>query len=280
MIVVSSPSKPFELTSKGTPRRHIIIKNYEPEIQALYDAVKDSSQTDIPAPPEWDRRSVQNFTREVVQKVMDMDLPDDADFFQQGCDSLQATYIRNSIIHAIRQAPNSERIRLSNNFVYENPTISSLASSICSLISSDGQGNGDKRERDAKVMEAMVEKFSVDFPMHTPRGAPAARSLDEVVFVSGTSGRLGAHLLAQVLARPSVKRVYAVNRPSKVNMKERQRETFESWELDTGLLESGRVVLVEADFAKAGLGIGEALYNEVSRCPPLSLVRLITWVFE
>lgn len=264
MIIVSSPSKPFELTSKGTPRRHTVIKNYEQEIQALYDAVKVSPQTDIPAPHKWDRSSVQDFTREVVQEVMDMDLPDDTDFFGQGCDSLQATHIHNAIIHAIRQTPNSERIRLSNNFVYANPTISSLATFLLSLLCSAGQSDGDKRERDVQAMEAMVEKYSVGFPIHTPRGAPAAESLDEVIFLSGTSGRLGAHLLAQLLARSSVKRVYAVNRPSKVDVKERQRKAFESWEMDMGLLESGRVILVEADCAKTDLGVGEALYNEVS----------------
>lgn len=263
MIIVSSPSKPFELTSKGTPRRHAIINNYDPEIQALYAAVRDSSQADIPAPQKWDESSVQDFIREVVHKVMEINLSDDTDFFQQGCDSLQTTYIRNAINHAIRQASGSERIRLPNNFVYANPTISSLASFILSLFSSDGQGNGDKSERDAKAMEAMVKKYSVDFPVHTARGAAGAESLDEVVFVSGTSGRLGAHLLAQLLARSSVKRVYAANRPANEDIRERQRKTFESWGLDTGLLGSGRVVLVEADFSKADLGIGEALYNEV-----------------
>lgn len=286
MIIVSSPSKPFEFTSKGTPRRHYIINKYEPEIKALYETIKESSQTDIPVPEDWDERSVQDFVREVVQKIMDMDLPDDIDFFQQGCDrydhgterlilllsnhdgvfllsSLQATYIRNAIMHAVRQPLSASRIRLPNNFVYANPTISSLSSFVFSLFSSHDQGSGDKRERDAKAMEAMLEKYSADFPVHRAGSGPAAESLDEVVMVSGTSGRLGAHLLAQLLEKSSVKKVYAVNRPSKEDVRERQKKTFENWELNAALLESGKAVLVEADFAKPFFGLSEEMYSEV-----------------
>lgn len=120
-------------------------------------------------------------------------------------------------MHALHQplAEAGSRLRLPNNFVYANPTISALSTFVMSLFRTDVQDSDEKREREAKAMVAMVAEYSTDFPVHSPRGAPAAKTVDEVVLVSGTSGRLGAHLLAQLLARPSVVRVYAVNRPSK-----------------------------------------------------------------
>lgn len=179
--------------------------------------------------------------------------------------SLQATYIRNAIIHALREplVSSGSRLRLPNSFVYNNPTISALASYILSLFSSNEQSAENNRERIAKSMQVMVSKYGGDFPVHNPHGAHEAKTLDEVVLVSGTSGRLGAHLLAQLLVKPSVTRVYALNRPSKQNILERQLKAFENWELDERLLAGGKVVLLEVDFTKADFGVGETVYNEV-----------------
>ena len=53
MITVSTPEKPFTYTAKNTPRRHAIIREYEPEIDALYAAVDESTQADIEPPHSW-----------------------------------------------------------------------------------------------------------------------------------------------------------------------------------------------------------------------------------
>jgi hypothetical protein len=36
MILTASPSKPFEYTPKGTPRRPVALRLYSSEIEALY----------------------------------------------------------------------------------------------------------------------------------------------------------------------------------------------------------------------------------------------------
>lgn len=171
-------------------------------------------------------------------------------------------------MHALRQplTNSGPHLRLPSSFVYINPTISALTSFILSLFSSDVQNTASTPEC---VMQAMVDKYSADFPVHNSRGAPAAKVLDEVVLVSGTSGRLGAHLLAQLLVKPSVVKVYALNRPSRQNVLERQLKAFENWELDVRLLAGGKVVLLEADFTKPDFGLGETLYNEVCPTSPL-----------
>lgn len=86
MIIVSIPSKPFEYNSKGNPRRHFMINEYEPEIQALYATIKESTQPDITVPENWDAVSVMEFVRRVVTKVMELEISDDADLFLEGCD--------------------------------------------------------------------------------------------------------------------------------------------------------------------------------------------------
>lgn len=169
-------------------------------------------------------------------------------------------------MHATRQplAQAGSSARLPYNFVYANPTISALSYFVMSLFGTNvGEDSASQSEREAKGMVSMVEKYSSELPMHNPGGAPAAKTVDEIVLVSGTSGRLGAHLLAQLLARPSVAKVYAVNRPSREGALDRQRSIFENWELDTKLLEGGKMVLLEGDFSKPDFGVGQGVYDEV-----------------
>ncbi|KAH7912513.1 hypothetical protein BJ138DRAFT_785417 [Hygrophoropsis aurantiaca] len=102
MIIVTSPSKPFEYTPKGTPQRNACLAAYEEEIEALYDAVKESSQPELIPPTQWTADSTLHYIRNVVEKVVLAPLTDDTDLFQVGCDSLQATWIRNTILRSLR----------------------------------------------------------------------------------------------------------------------------------------------------------------------------------
>lgn len=88
MILVTEPSKPFTYTAKNTPRRHVIIKEYEEEINKLYDAVDKSAQNSIILPTEWNTLSALELVRKVVGQVLvDTFIGDSEDlFFQHGCD--------------------------------------------------------------------------------------------------------------------------------------------------------------------------------------------------
>ena len=89
MIIVTSPSKPFTYSAKGTIRRQASIKEYQDEINAAYDAVKESSQENITAPTDWYNGEAKRYIREVVQKTMKakgQGVGDDADLFEGGLD--------------------------------------------------------------------------------------------------------------------------------------------------------------------------------------------------
>ena len=91
-------------------------------------------------------------------------------------------------------------------------------------------------------------------------------NLLETVLVTGTTGRLGSHLLAQLLARPDVVRVYALNRQplgSAKSLEVRSREAFKLWGLDESLLSDRKLLLLECNLAKSRLGIEHAVYEEV-----------------
>ena len=90
------------------------------------------------------------------------------------------------------------------------------------------------------------------------------RDRGDVVLLTGTTGALGAALLATLVSDPSVRKVYAFNRPS-VSMvhSERQKLALETAGYDPSIVNSPKVVLVEADMREDGLGVGPSLEREV-----------------
>lgn len=86
MVIVAKPSKPFTYTAKSTARRQAIIQDYEDEINAVYDAVDESNQTNIPLPLTWNIISSIDFVRAVVSKVLTRPVQVEDDLFEHGCD--------------------------------------------------------------------------------------------------------------------------------------------------------------------------------------------------
>jgi hypothetical protein len=86
MIIIASPAKPFVYTAKMTARRQAILKDYDAEINALYDVIEQTSQVDIPIPVEWSPSPSFDYVRRVVHKVMAQKVADGVDIFQHGCD--------------------------------------------------------------------------------------------------------------------------------------------------------------------------------------------------
>ncbi|KZT01334.1 acetyl-CoA synthetase-like protein [Laetiporus sulphureus 93-53] len=267
IIIVSKPSKPFTYTAKGTPRRHAVIKDYDEEIHELYKLIDQSTLSNIPAPPEWDIVDITDFVRAVIAKVMTHDVGDHDDLFEHGCDSLQATWIRNSLLRAVRNSAELETRKSAKTFVYEHPTIASLAAFISSVAS--GIENGKEISQQARVdaMNAMISTHTKAFPAHKESLRSALSSLDgDVVVLTGTTGSLGCRVLAELASDTTVARVYALNRSSssEQTLSERQKLAMATHGLDAGLLQGGKVILLESDVASTNLGLPEDVYEEVT----------------
>ncbi|KAJ3535272.1 hypothetical protein NM688_g7002 [Phlebia brevispora] len=265
MILVSSPSKPFTYTAKHTPCRHAIIQEYEKEIEILYNAVDETMQTDLPSPVTWNFTSVLDYVRTVVHGVLKHALGDSDDMFHFGCDSLQATWMRNTLLHALKGVTNTRLIP--DNFVYQHPTISSLAAFISATATSDysnwntlGDSQNTKRE-----MLRLVDKYSRDLPLHKPSLAMTCSSKD-VVVITGTTGVLGSALLARLVSEEDVERVYALNRKTQDAVTERQRIALQKQHVNADeVLTSSKVIWLEADEAEDNLGLSPGVYEEIRK---------------
>ncbi|KAJ7229429.1 hypothetical protein B0H12DRAFT_1147826 [Mycena haematopus] len=265
MILVAKPDKPFTYTAKMTARRQAIIVDYEGEIADLYDAVEETTRSGISPPVEWNPTSTLDFVRDVVYKVIACNVEDDVDIFRHGCDSLQATWIRNSLLRALRDSAAVETRQTTHNFVYEHPSIAGLGAYIFSLVSGKEQ-EGSSVSKEAKMHE-MVAKYTHEFPTHVGN-TDSPLSNAKVVIVTGTTGELGSYILSQLVNDSNVRRVYALNRGSQhaQSLRERQALALIDRGLDPNLLDSEKVVLLEADLSLAQFNLAKTVYQQMQQC--------------
>jgi hypothetical protein len=100
MILFTKPSKPFTYTGKETPRRHAILREYEPEIDELYASMDGATnlKSSIVPPKEWDISSTLTFVQAVVHDVMVNKVGDNDDLFEYGCDRFVSLFTFPSIV--------------------------------------------------------------------------------------------------------------------------------------------------------------------------------------
>lgn len=181
--------------------------------------------------------------------------------------SLQATWIRNTLSRALHESAKVDTRKITSNFVYDHPTIGSLASAVSALglgTSKDEGSSNISLSARTDAMRAMVARYSGDFPAHQA-GSGRPKASGDVVLVTGTTGSLGCHLLSRLASDPEVGRVYAFNRASR-DLKavgERQRLALIDRGLDAGVLESKKVVVLEGDLTAVNFGLAETTYKEV-----------------
>jgi hypothetical protein len=186
--------------------------------------------------------------------------------------SLNATWIRNNILRALKKGSEGSAARnLPQTVVYQHPSIRALSEFVFN-VAADRNLETDHETviaRKIEAMDAMVAKFSVDFPK--PHGGDGVPSKQETFLVTGTTGRLGSHLLAHLAQDPAVRHVYALNRGSSRDADQisglvaRQKAAFEQWELDAALLDSGKITILPANYAEDKLGLDAATYTEIER---------------
>ncbi|KAJ3774065.1 male sterility protein-domain-containing protein [Lentinula raphanica] len=118
----------------------------------------------------------------------------------------------------------------------------------------------------AASIEAMITKHSVglddndEIPTTDGCSSRNPRPANETVLLTGSTGNLGCYILASLLSRDNVQRVYAFNRRStNRDIMERHRTQFEEKELDMALLSSPKLVLLEGDIKLSSLGLSKKM---------------------
>ncbi|CCM02157.1 uncharacterized protein FIBRA_04235 [Fibroporia radiculosa] len=264
MILVADPERPFVRAAKGTIQRKKTLELYDKDIEELYVVIEESRDAHGVVPPSsWSLNAVQTWLTEHATAINGGKAPIlDKDIFEQGFDSLSATYLRNRIIGVLRQssdtAVNAAAQSVPSNFIFQNPTLFALAAAIESLIHTTVAFASQSKTVE---IDAMITKYAALLPV-SPSLTDSRSGGGAVVLLTGSTGALGAHILALLLADQRVKVVYALNRGTK--LEERQKAAFDTAQLPTALLQNAKLMLLSGDLTREDLGLEKRVSDELS----------------
>ncbi|KAJ3731317.1 putative aminoadipate reductase [Lentinula guzmanii] len=269
MILVASPNKPLPRAGKGTVMRKAAYNEYENEISQIYDTVANNSSVEPPS--SWQASDLKQWLASQVENLCEKSLNEKDDIFDHGFDSLCATVLRLRMISVLRGSGDpslqaASRV-VSENVVYNHPTIASLTQYLVGLSAQDPGSHKERSHEEA--IQDMIALYSkgLDHPITSNlRLNGGLNSINAatpaVVLLTGSTGNLGAQLLAYLVSSDSVASVYTINRPSnRVSIHQRHQERFQDKALDGKLLSSEKLVHLETDTSQPKLGLPDDVYE-------------------
>ena len=181
--------------------------------------------------------------------------------------SLSATFFRNRVIGMLRSSEDPHLIdvakRISQNFIFEHPTLNELAVVLAEAVGSSS--SGDQLESTTAVLAQDIEALVAKYATKPTHHVVADKMSDQiVVLLTGSTGNIGSHILSYLLADDRISRVYTLNRPSS-DPDERLRSAFRERLLPTELLEQPKLKSLVGDITKGFFGLDPSIWNEVRR---------------
>ncbi|RDB20292.1 Non-canonical non-ribosomal peptide synthetase FUB8 [Hypsizygus marmoreus] len=236
--------------------------------------VEPATPVKMNSPFSWNAPNVEEW---LLRQAVDLTgtstgtLSPSVDLFEQGFDSLSATFLRDRIVEALRSSndPDTQKAAqdLEQNCVYSFPVIKDLAAHIAGLTSTSSADGQVPNKVEGKVrIEEMIEKYTAGLP--GPIDIPSlAKCPPVVVLLTGSFGTLGSQILATLLEDDRIEKVYAFNRrvAGTQTILQRHIEMFRDMGLDVGLLESKKLVFLFGDTTQSGLGLDRGQYGMLCR---------------
>ncbi|PWY88879.1 acetyl-CoA synthetase-like protein [Aspergillus sclerotioniger CBS 115572] len=252
MIHVLPPDAVYRKTDKGTVIRSAFYRDYQEQIDQIYDA-EDASGDQV-----LEGAGLVSFLREqllaVAPAIDPSTLEETTDVFSLGMDSLQSIRLRTAIIRTLDIGGN----KLSQNFVFEHPSLQAMAEALTRLRL--GQGPTEQIAVEER-MASLIEKYSTDFKTHVP--VPREGDGEHIV-VTGATGSLGAHVVAQLAQLENVKTIYCLVRAdSRESAFRRVHQSLRTRKLSYSLTPATqrKIVALPADLSNpTRLGMDESIY--------------------
>ncbi|TFK52667.1 acetyl-CoA synthetase-like protein [Heliocybe sulcata] len=280
LIITREEEKPLVRTDKGSLARKATFQKFDAEIKFCYERADVSKAEPLPSIETDDGSALWDAIRNLVKSIMGIedDLADDADFFEAGMDSLQASRLRRAIVNGLRVTPNLPAAvgELAPDFVFERSSIAKLWGAVYAIMKGtyvDGAvEGGDKEERRVRNMEAMVEKYRQELKGYEElavkaREASGSKQADgAIVLLTGSTGSLGCMLVQRLASDETVKKIICLNRPSQGGVEAMRKKQVSALEKRGAHLDAKaweKVVLRESEISKPDFGLSESDFAEL-----------------
>ncbi|KUL83693.1 hypothetical protein ZTR_07474 [Talaromyces verruculosus] len=241
--VITLPSDvEYPRTDKGSIIRAQMYQKFADEIEAMYARLDDEQEGTF----RLDVAEIEKFLKSTYEDISSVTLESvDTDLFTGGVDSLKAIQMRR----IIQKTLDLDKQRLSSNVIYDQGSVSKLAEYLSTLGQGHINGNGAhanvEEEDTTLLMKNLITKYS-DF--------------GETVILTGATGSLGAHILAQAINSHHITKVYCLVRGS--NPFERVLQSLKDRGLELTPKDNvHKIVALSSNFSQPGLGVGEETFE-------------------
>lgn len=247
----------YRKTDKGTMIRHVFYKDFAEEINKIYDTPDDMGDRVLEG--EELLRFLNDSLLEIAPALDSSTLGSTTDVFSMGVDSLQAIRLRRAIVRTLDVGGQ----KLSQNFVFENPSLQTMANEITRLRL--GKESKMKIPVEEK-MQRLIETYGNTFKTHVP----VPREADgQHILLTGATGSLGAHIAAQLTQSDSVRRIYCLIRAKSLESARRRltqslRERMLLYDLTPAAKK--KLIALPCDLADTtSLGLGDDMFIQLKR---------------
>lgn len=254
-IGFASKAKPFKTTPKGTTQRRAVLRDYENEINAIYEAELKNLGNGLPE--TVNQGSVAEYARQTVVQVLGIsDIPSNQDLYSAGLDSLMTIQCARAFQRDIcTRNPDVKHDAITPQTIYANPTVEQLARVLYGILKGETEASVPRAEK----IQDFVAKYIADLPAYQ-NGHPRSRpELPSTIMLTGSTGSLGSYLLYDFLKTPSVSKIYCLNRS---DAEIRQKKSFDEKGLRVDAEEwAKKVEFLQASFGEPRFGLKEDKYQ-------------------
>ncbi|KAJ9257377.1 hypothetical protein DTO207G8_2131 [Paecilomyces variotii] len=240
----------YPRTDKGTVIRQAFYRQFHQQIEDAYEERKTENALSLSEP------ELRAFIRKQLGKILQLKDPsvltEDADFFNLGMDSLQATQLRSILTSQIDTGGHV----LGLNIAFDYPSINALAHYLYSLRSGTVNRSGSVDDS----MQRLIEKYS-EFAQHKPM--PNGLK-GKYLVVTGATGSLGSHVISKLAPQPDVQKIYCfVRAGSTIEAYGRLIQSLRERRVYTSMSDIARskLIAVPSELSKPTLGLDETTYN-------------------
>ncbi|KAI1354717.1 hypothetical protein F5Y01DRAFT_272502 [Xylaria sp. FL0043] len=272
LVIFATESKPFLRASKGTIQRVLTIREYAEEIDHLYASAEETLLTSgLPSLQSTESESIVTLLRAIFSQTLydsDASINADDDLFSRGLDSLGISIALARLKAALRlHGVSDEKLQLiKNQLIYKGPTLAQMADAISSIVSS-GTAEGSDSLVNQKTLDKMLETYEQKLIKLLDGGdrknSTAAIYKEHTVVLTGSTGSVGSYILASLLARKDVKKIFCLNRNPDAAKK--QVASFRARGLSGLDSNDGRVVYLQTALHEPKLGLSDNEYMTLVR---------------
>ncbi|CAF9923631.1 hypothetical protein IMSHALPRED_005976 [Imshaugia aleurites] len=260
-VLFTGPEKPMLRAGKGTVQRMSTVERYKEELDALY-----AQQSGLKRPTEnllrlHREESLIRTLQPIVEEVVDVGhFLKEEDLFALGLDSLRVTNLVRYINDALRRVGRND-LQILPRTIYSNPTVDQLAHTVMGMTHL-APGVSEEAVDSEEGMKALLEHYTKDLPLTARTSLPLPSDGLNTVILTGSTGTIGSHLLANILTNPAVAHVYCFTRIRPTPPLERQCSSHETNGLPAHFPPE-RVSFLETDLSQPYFGLSRPTYKKL-----------------